>query len=316
MALLAFWAAPTDEDVDRIEVHRASSVGGSYALVTSLVARDPYDNWVTHYLDESGTDGDYYKASFFEDGVLVGTSTARAGQTPYQVTPQMVLDTIQGLPQNSVAALMTQLRIQWAVEWVQKQIRQVLSPTTITKEIYDRTAFRKIVGSQIGYQLQLRNFPVTSVEAIYYRLRTGGNLVDTELTGLDVVIEGHNGITGYNHGVITVYPTYTSFANIFAGPLGHMLDPGDVNVKISYTAGYPTGQWPDGLEEMITKIAAADVMEIAGEAETAGLSMRSIDGYSESYTASATTTIFSARRIMYQDQVKELVKLHRKPLWG
>ena len=67
---------------------------------------------------------------------------------------------------------------------------------------------------------------------------------------------------------------------------------------------------------MIVLIVSGDVMEIAGESETAGLSSRSIDGYSESYIASATTTVFSARRIWYEDRAKKIIKHHLKGLWG
>lgn len=318
MAQLAFWPAPKVEhenSADRIKVQRAPSLGGSFVDVIEIDAFDNYSNWVTHYLDANGTSGDYYRAQYLDtDGNLLQTTIPEAGQTPYSVTPQMVLDTIQGLPQNSLAALMVQIRIGWAIEWAEEQIRQKLSVNQAVKEPYSREAFRKIVGNKIGYQLQLRHFPVVSVDNIYYRIRTGSNPTDQEFTGLDIVLEHHDPVSGYNHGVVTIYPTYTSFSGIFAGYMGQVLDPYDVTVKITYTYGRST--WPGGLTELVCKMAAMDIMEIAGEAETAGLSSRSIDGYSESYTASATTTIFSARRIMYQDQIKELVKLHRKPLWG
>lgn len=321
MAQIAFWPAPKAEHenaVERIQVLRANSLGGSYNQIADIDALDNYDNWVTHYYDADGDSGDWYKAQYLDgSGNLLQETFPEPGQSPYNVTPQMVLDSIQGLPLNSVASLMVQLRIKWAIEWVELQIRQSLSLKTATKEIYSRKAFGHILGDRIGHQIQLRNFPVQSVDAVYYRLRTDNTPNDVALEGLDIQIENHNPVTGYNHGAITIYPTYTSLEGIFAGYLGSTIDPYDVAVKITYTYGYPSSaDWPKGVAEMVTKMAAMDIMEIAGEAETAGLSSRSIDGYSESYTASATTTIFSARRIMYQDQIKELVKLHRKPLWG
>lgn len=317
MALLAFWPAPSDEDTAQIKVERAPASTGPWAEVIVIAARDYYSNWVTHYQDEGGTTGDYYRAHYLHtDGSVVGTSTPLAGDTVYAVTPQDVLDSIQGLPMNAVNGRLVQNRIRWAIAWVEKQIRMKLSTQTATKEIYDRSKFSYLVGNRIGARLQLRHFPVQTVDNIYYRLRTGSNPTDEELTGLDIVIEAKDEVSGYNRGTITVYPTYSSFSGIFAGYLGRLLDPYDVSVKITYTYGFTANNWPEGLEEAVTLIAAGDVMEIAGEAETAGLSSRSIDGYSESYTASATTTIFSARRIWYGERIKEIIKQNRKPLWG
>ena len=195
MAQLAFWPAPkvVNETATRVIVERASALAGSYVEIVTIDALDHYDNWVTHYNDPDGTTGDYYRAKYLDsNGTLLETSFPEAGQTPYNVTPQMVIDTIQGLPLNSVAALMVQLRIKWAIEWVEEQIRQKLAIKTATKEIYTRSAFQKLLGNKIGYNLQLRHFPVVSVDNIHYQIRTGANPTDQEITGLNIQLENHD----------------------------------------------------------------------------------------------------------------------------
>lgn len=317
---LAFWKAPRDEDVDEIEVQRAPSVGGVYATIATIDARDTYDNWITHFEDVGGSETDYYRAQFVKSGSPVGTSQPFGAVAPYEVTPQMVLDTIQGLPLNDVDAYMVQLRIKWSIEMVEQMVRQSLSVKQSVKEPYDRKIFNRIMGNSMGFKIQLRRFPVIPHEIapmqVYYRVRLGGAPAnDSELQGLDILVEGHNPTNGYNRGMVSIYPSDTSFAKLLVGQAGRVIEPFDVNVLITYSHGYTI--WPAGVAKAVTQMAAADIMEIAGEAETAGLSSRSIDSYAESYTASATTTIFSARRIWYEDQFKKmLIPLTRKGLWG
>lgn len=315
MPQLAFWPVPhiENEDVDLFEVLHSTSASGPWASIAQVRAKDNYDNWVTHYYHEAGITGAYYKVNMLESGAVVQESPVKAGETPYAVTPQMVLDTIQGLPFNAVTAEMVHLHIGWILDQVEREIRFSLSEKTATDERYPGKAFSYILGSNIGNSLQLRNFPVNSVDAVKYQIRTSGSKMQT-LSGLNIQIEHDNPVTGYNHGAVSFYPTQTSFQGAFAGQYGNILDTLDVVVFITYTYGLTT--WPPALVKVTAELAAAEIMEIAGEADTAGLSSRSIDGYSESYTASATTTIFSARRIWYEDKAKKILKLFSKPLWG
>ena len=315
MSLLAFWSAPLNEDVDQVLVYRATATTGPWSLVATLDARDGYDNWITSYLDTSATVASYYRAEFKQEGLVVEMSTVRAGETPYEVTPQMVKDTIQGIPMNRVSDSLIQMQIRFAVEWVELQIRQKLSVQTATKEIYSTGAFKKIVGEQAGYRIQLRNFPLVAISNTYYKIRgaaEGANEVEFE--SLDIQIEGNNPASGFNRGQITVWPRLASIRSLFTGLTFASSYEKAVSILFTYTYGWAT--WPIAINQLVTEMAASCTMEIAGEAETAGLSSRSVDGYAESYTASATTTIFSARRIWYEARAKEIVKHHKKPIWG
>ena len=83
---------------------------------------------------------------------------------------------------------------------------------------------------------------------------------------------------------------------------------------MDYKHGYAT--IPNDLQRAIAETVAGSIMEIAGESGTAGVSSQSVDGMSESFTASATTTVFSARRIFYTDTAKQIIKRYNKPFWA
>lgn len=315
MALLAFWSAPSDDDVDQINVYRSSASTGPWTFLVTLTSRDGYDNWITSYHDTSASSAYYYKEEFLKNGLVVETTAPRAGEAPYEVTPQMVLDTIQGIPKNRVSDALVQMQIQFAVEWVETQIRMKLSTHTATKEIYGTEVFRKIVGMNTGYRIQLRNFPVIAVSNVYYRIRGASEgSQDQEFGDLDIQIEGHDPSTGYNRGQISIWPRLADVRVVFSGLSFTSAYRKALSVLFTYSYGWTT--WPRSIQQLVTEMAAACTMEIAGEAETAGLSSRSVDGYAESYTASATTTIFSARRIWYEQRAKEIIKHTRKPIWG
>lgn len=312
--LLAFWNPPRDEDVDRIKVLRAASQAGPYAEIAEIYARDGYDNHVTHYEDENGAAGSWYRAEFLKDSIPTEQSVAKAGVTPYTVTPQMVLDVVQGLPLSLMTAEVVHRYIGWMVELAQTYSRMSLSEQTIIKEPHGFKAYNRIVGYGRGDNIRMQHFPVIDIDAVYYRVRGAqASVQDVLWQNLDIEIRNKDMATGYNRGEISIYPrdaSVMSVLNLTSGDTRRR----DLSILFSYRHGWTT--WPGPLANIICHRTAADIMEIAGEASTAGLSSRSIDGYSESYTASATTTIFSARRMMYLDQFKEIMKHYRKPLYA
>jgi hypothetical protein len=314
--LLVFWSAPLDEDVEQFRIFRSNTQSGPFEELIIISSRDGYDNWITHYEDDTAPSAAFYRVEYLKESIVVETSPVKAGVTPYPVTPQCVIDNIQGIPLNRISAEMIQRQIRWAVEWVEIEIQQHLSAQTVTKEIYGPNEYRKVLGARAGQRIQLRHWPVISVEKVYYRIRGASQgSQDQELVDLDIQIEDLDNATGYNHGQISIWPRSVSVAALFAGlTLTSDYNRYAVSILVDYTHGYVT--WPRGVEQLVTEMAAAFVMEVAGEAETAGLSSRSVDGYAESYTASATTTVFSARRIWYEQHAEKLKKLHRKPKWG
>ena len=121
---LAFWPAYPDDtvEIDRIEVYRSTDASFSAPKkVTALDYLDFYNNVITHTHDTNAPSADcWYQAVYLEGSHERGRSPIRKGEKVYPVTPQMVLDTIQGIPQNAVAAWMVQLRIEWTISWVEQ----------------------------------------------------------------------------------------------------------------------------------------------------------------------------------------------------
>lgn len=323
MPRIAHWRPPLDEDVTEIVILRGVSMLGPFnTQVARVSARDGYDNWITHWVDDAQDSDAWYVAQFLKPEVTaspslekVASDIPRQGLVPQAVSIQDVLDTIQGLPLSRVSAYLVYQRIKWTLGWLETRSRMKFTTQQIVDEVYDHGHFKKIVGRQTGSRFRLRHFPVRSVERIRYRVRGASSDTPILFEDLDIQIVNNDVATGYNRGEITIWPKRTSIQSVFSGLTltDHYWDRA-IDVLVDYTHGW--AQLPADVEQMVVEIAAADVMEIAGEADTAGISSRSIDGYSESFTASATTTIFSARRIYYQDKAKQLLKHYRKPLWG
>lgn len=319
---LAFWPVPFDEETERIAVMRSASQEGPYEQIAWIRAKDGYGNWVTHYTDTAAPSTVYYQAQYlkFADATetvdeLTEVSVPTLGEAPYAVTPQMVLDNIQGIDMARVEAAAVQRIISWQVADMEYQIRQSLSEKVITGEEHGPEAFERIIGQKVGQGIQLRHFPVRSVEAVKYVVRGGVAPNEITMESLDIRIQHNDPTTGYNRGVLSIWPRIVSLPSIFAGArfVGGRYQ-NVIHVTFDYTHGWTT--WPPGLVQAVAQATAAFVMEIAGEATTAGISSRSIDGYSESFTASATTTIFSARRIFYLKELEEAIKRYRKPIWA
>ena len=315
MAYLALWPAPHPdvygEDIDTIVVERAAASTGPWSELASIHATDPYDNWITHYLDETGTATSWYRAHYKQSGTAIGApSKAHLAELALEITPQDIVDNIQGLPLNFVDARFMQNWIKWAVEAFESDTGLMLSVQTATKEIYDYRVFNKIMGFGGGRRILLRRRPVVEVQAIHYRVR-GALGQDILWEGLDTQVEYGSHPDGYNPGAITIYPRNTSVQLIQGSAVLDSRVRNAINVLFTYTHGF--AEWPRQVAELIMRYASADVMEVAGQAETAGLASHSIDGFSESFTASATTTTLSAMRMYYKQEIKRLSQKWNKP---
>lgn len=319
MPMLAFWPVPHPElhgeDIDFLTIERADAQNGAYSTIATIPATDFYGNWVTFYEDEGGLDTHWYKVTYLEEGQAKGSSLPKPAVPPLEVTPKDVINNMQGLPLNAVDAEFIQRWIEWGVETFEAETGMLLSVQTAEKEIHQHKIFRKILGGDSGARIRLRRKPVVEVLEIFYRVRgASSDNKDTLWKGLDPQIEYNTHPDGYNPGVITVYPRSFEVA-LPEGTLlyeSRMRDA--INVLFSYRHGF--AKWPRQVNELVMRYAAADVMEVAGQAETAGLASHSIDGFSESFTASATTTTLSAMRMYYKKEIQRLSNRWKKPIFG
>lgn len=320
MARLAFWNPPANKRVDQIEVWSgATSDPAAMSKLATLSARDRYRNWVTHYQDDSASSTTYYQARFLVNSQVDSefpSGVGKLGVVPYPVTPQMVLDTVQGVPANFVTAELVQRYIEAFVSQFKTATSMSLETETATQEAHYYKAYDKVLGFRAGRTIQLRHWPVQSLTKAEYRVRgttSGGNTVQ-EITGIDMEIRHTGRADGYNRGQINVFVTNATLSALFAGFNWAHDYSRRIEILFTYTHGWAT--WPADIEQAIIEMAAASILEIQGEAETGGLSSRSLDGYSESFTASATTTQFSARRIWYEKGFDKRLAHYKRPLWG
>lgn len=321
MTQIALYRAPFSSAVTRAHVLRSTFSTGPFVFVAEVRVRDAYQNFITHYVDATAPSGDvWYMVHYFaptDSGLvvkLVEVSEIEKGVPPVAVAIQHVIDTIQGITMTFVDARMVYRILRWVIAEVERKIRIALTPTQVIDEIHDHGDWRKIVGDKVGHPIQLYHFPVQSVDQVRYRLRGAATLTPLDLDGLDIQIESDGG-GDRNRGQITIWPRLVSLQSLFAVyRYADGVATNAISLLFSYTHGLSV--WPRPIEKLVVEATAASVMEIAGEADTAGLSSRSVDGYSETYTASATTTIFSARRMFYLKEAEEMLKHYRPALWG
>lgn len=324
MTLLVFFRPPLNPNVERVAIHRSASATGPFEQIAVIEAKDGYENFVTHYEDTSVADTAtyYYNALFLAPTTSAKTSWKAveptktvAGERPHLILPSEVLQLIQGIPMGRVEALQVHGTILSKLYEMEQATHLLLRPTAIENEEHGSNAYDKILGRQIGRPIRLRNAPVSSVESIGYRVRGSSGSTPTAFTDLDIQIKGGNPARGTNPGSISVWPRANSLTSLYTSiSLPAHTWRNTILVFISYTAGFTSATCPPDLKWAIMEGAAGAIMEVAGEAETAGLSSRSVDGYSETYTASATTTIFSARRILYDNNFKAAMKRWKRLL--
>ena len=319
MALYAFWNAPLNDDTATIRLEKSTSSAfvSSVSTVTDIPAVDYYGEWVTFYYDEAESGVVYYRAQYMdENGVVLDTGTPFVGKEELSVRIEQIFDLVQGLPRNAVNAALCYLYIRYVTADISSQIRQQLLSATATEESYTGKIASRILyrDGLVGQSVQLRHYPIVSIDKVQYRIRSSSTKVDIT-DQLDMVVEDKDAYSGYNHGTVSFFPKSGSVLVLSNGlSIADVLRSYDFEMLIDYKHGYATV--PLDLQQAIAETVAGSFMEIAGESDTAGLSSQSVDGMSESFTASATTTVFSARRIMYTENAKKIISRHNKPFFA
>jgi hypothetical protein len=157
--------------------------------------------------------------------------------------------------------------------------------------------------------LQLRERPVQSLDSVKLVLPNGQIIVDFLTRPEWVKLYA-------KQGQIQIVP-YAGDPTIFyllgGSQSGYPFVTGQINQNmpqmwyIDYTAGYPVNKVPKDIRNIVGKMAAVDVLGIAGEALKAGVTnmSTSIDGLSESVgtTVSANSTLYSAHINQYKKEI-------------
>lgn len=156
--------------------------------------------------------------------------------------------------------------------------------------------------------IQLKNRPVISVLEL--------KLINTQGQPILDILE-HTGWLKLNKatGQLRIVPTIgdpvifqsvgTTAVGLLSGNLGRDIP---AAWQIAYEAGYNIDSIPEAVRCVVAKIAAVEVLTIAGDALVSGISnvSTSIDGLSQSYgtTVSASSSLYSARINQYKADIE------------
>lgn len=310
---------------DRIEVHRSTTgVDGAYAELTSVSTRLPLAQGTTLYLfdDTAGDSSYWYKTRYSHSstGLESDLSDPRRGERFEQNSLIMSVQELKDVflfgldltddAGNPYPDTLFEWSINYAIDWLETELDIHLTPTVKTNERYDyyRADYARWVS------IQLRDAPVISVEAV--RVKWPSNQTVLEFNSDWIKLRA-------DAGQINIVPTAGSLSQVLytaGGSFLPLLASGADWVpdlfEIDYTAGFPNGELPMALREMIGKKASFGPLNIAGDLlGGAGIASQSIgiDGLSQSFntTSSATSAGYGARLIQYGKEINAQIKVLR-----
>ncbi len=179
---------------------------------------------------------------------------------------------------------------------------------TDTDDMYD---FDPQSWGSFGF-LQLRHYPVLSVQKAHLRAVTGGVVMDLLAQEWVRVNNKVGQINFFPSGGIA-YGPFAVGGNIWRINLGSQYPQGFV---VDYETGFESCMYvPDDLKGVIGKWAAANILAILGDAHYPGISSQSLslDGLSESksLTKSAQSGLYGGRIKTYTDEVSAWLKRNR-----
>lgn len=268
----------------------------------------------------------YYTAVKDSADTVIGYITDTNLPTPSEVRNRWCY----GLPLTNEAGqpmsdedLMTFLKA--AIATVERKLGIFLKPTVIVSSADERGLVQGVdfdveeppydydarAWMNYGF-LQLRQRPVSEVSGMKLVLPNGNVIMDFKTKS--------NWIKLYKDaGQIHLVPyggDPTIFAMMGGSMSGYAFTTGVINsnlpqmIYVDYTAGYGLHKIPEDIRNAVAKVAAIDVLGIAGDAVLAGVASQStsMDGLSESFstTASATNATYGAHILQYQKEVDAL----------
>lgn len=304
------------ERYDQIKVYRADSYDGTYAEI-GAANRTRLRAGVARYLiyDDTGTTSSWYKTSFYHstttaesdlsdpapaEDVGITSNLLSVDQLKAVYLFGLDLTNDEGEPYPD---LLFEWSIKFAIDWLEKELDIKLLPTKVVeRHDYYRRDYQEWVYTR------LHNWPI--IDDL-----TGATLPDTNLTRVKAIWPAQTEIFEFDQrwlrlheesGQLQIVPGQGSITQmlITAGgsylPLisaGRDMIPG--LFEVSYTAGFPAGEVPYALREVLGKKASFGPLNIAGDLlGGAGIASQSIgiDGLSQSFntTSSATNCLGAA----------------------
>ncbi|MCK4547713.1 MAG: hypothetical protein KAW17_09765 [Candidatus Eisenbacteria sp.] len=314
MAALVFWRTPCggDDDAERdtcwIKLQKRVKGVGAYETVDDRIPLlDKSDNFITSYNDPAGVaegeSGEHeYRASFLNrtGGEIPDSETEGiAGVAPATITPTDVRSFIENLDTGETTDRWINDRILEAQAYIESRVRSKLVLTTEADERQDGTG---------GPLIHLFKRPLVEVQLLELKFPFAGFqrdiphewlILDKKHSLVRIIPPAHEAFLILS--AATAFPTHYNLT--LYPPLPHV-------VRCTYTHGY--SPLPADLKQAWLKQAAIESLQVIGDAKGGGIASKSVDGVSESYTASATTHIYSARIKWYQDDIERIMIRYEK----
>jgi hypothetical protein len=313
------------QSFNRIKVYRSDAVDGTYVELTTPSSRIVLQQGVELYLfDDLTGDPDYwYKTSYYHTttGLESALSAPRQGedfrQNDLVISVQELKDVyLFGLDLtddegNPYPDIMFEWSINFAIDWLEKELDIKIRPTVLVGERYDY--FRADYVNWVT--IRLRNAPVISVESVKVLWPSNQEIIEFNSEWIKLRADA---------GQLNIIPAAGTLSQVLftaGGSFLPLLASGRDWIpdlfSIDYTAGFAEGALPMDLRELIGKKATFGPLNVAGDLlGGAGIASQSIgiDGLSQSFntTSSATNAGYGARLLQYERELKEQMPLMRR----
>ncbi|MBT8428500.1 MAG: hypothetical protein KJN79_01170 [Gammaproteobacteria bacterium] len=314
------------DSFDRIQVHRSvDGVDGTYTELTTVATRIPLAQGIAVYLydDLAGDPTYWYKTRYYHSstGLESALSDPRRGEDFEQnsliISVQELKDVyLFGLDLTDDAGnpypdIMYEWSINFAIDWLEKELDIKVRPTVITGERYDY--YRADYVNWVT--LKLRQSPVISVESLKVIWPSNQEIITFNSDWIKLRRDSGqvNIIPAAGSLSQVVYTAGGSFLPLLASGRDWIPD----LFEIDYTAGFAEGELPMDLRELIGKKATFGPLNVAGDLlGGAGIASQSvsIDGLSTSFntTSSATNAGYGARILQYERELKGTLPMLRR----
>jgi hypothetical protein len=310
------------QSFNRIQVHRSTTIDGTYAEITTAADRPVLTAGVSNYEydDANGEITYWYKVRYFNSSSLAvsNLSEPRLGDDP-ATDNIMTASDLQNIyligidltddAGNPFPDIHYQWSIRWAINWVEHLLDIVIRETNKV-ELYDYHR-----GDYLNWTIiQLRESPIVRVNTVKVMWPSGTAVIEFPADWIQARLDD---------GIVNIVPTSGTLSQVLLTAGGSFLplvasgrDFVPNIIEVDYDAGFAAGDVPIAIRDVIGKLAAINPLHIAGDLIVgAGIASKSvsIDGLSQSVntTSSATNAGYGARIINYLKELKQQVPVLR-----
>jgi hypothetical protein len=308
------------QSFDQVQVFRSDNgINGTYNEITVAGTRIVMVQGQQKYEfdDLSGETTSYYKTRYYNSFTLnpsnfsapiLGDELSTAGIMTVQDLKDIYLFGLDLTDDagNPFPNILFEWSIRWAIAWVERKLDIRIRPTTFVDERYDYYQQDYLSWTIIN----LRESPIISVERVAVTWPSNQTVIVFPPEWIQARLDA---------GQINIVPSSGTLSQVLLTAGGSFLplvasgrDFVPNILAVDYTAGFPEGQVPIDIRDLVGKLASFGPLNIAGDLIVgAGIASKSIsiDGLSQSIntTSSATNAGYGARLIQYGKEIKDVI---------